>query len=595
MKRKTIALLSLCAAAAIASAAGLFACKPKTEKEPYIIDGSLITVNRGCSLVFEAENADTSSYRISGDNPEKTVERADASGGKFLAAASGEPVKDLFESCCFGFTVNLKINAEISMSAAYAQTESNKGKDMDMTGSYNYLIDGNRSVGLTEDEKILPSREDITLWDEIFYDSFTLSKGMHTVHALVPEASGTNNPNVDYIKFYFTEIAESGDAGVSVPANDFHTPVQYSYINGEDCKALPDGVKGVVELSRPNAVTLDYSYLKKSKSYAVEYADNKSFKNSVVVADIRARQYGVYNLMLGQDLYWRAATSKSGLKSAKVNHITVATQGPRNLYIEGLSNVRDVGGYNSSLVDGGKINQGLYYRGAAPVDVDRTTGVLKQTLLTEAGKAEMLRLGIKTEIDMRDTKQCTGPYVDGISYYPQSIPSGTESTRFEKFDGVYRAIFTLIAEADNNPVYLHCTAGADRTGIVSCMLLTVCGASYEDVVRDYLFTNFSVHGARKLDDKNGFNSWWEKLEKLNKGSQAENAKAWLMSKGISEGTVEHIREIFVDGYAATVPYDPAPLPEPVEPKTAVTKIEITAAPVLQIACCEDLRRRNKFN
>lgn len=33
-------------------------------------------------------------------------------------------------------------------------------------------------------------------------------------------------------------------------------------------------------------------------------------------------------------------------------------------------------------------------------------------------------------------------------------------------------------------------------------------------------------------------------------TKAEKAKAWLISKGVSAGQVEHIREIFVEGYTA---------------------------------------------
>ena len=87
---------------------------------------------------------------------------------------------------------------------------------------------------------------------------------------------------------------------------------------------------------------------------------------------------------------------------------------------------------------------------------------------------------VKTEIDLRDSYQCLGPYVDGVDYYAISIPSGTESYRFEEFADEYKQIFSIIANADEKPVYLHCTAGADRTGIVTFMLLTVCGADYKD-------------------------------------------------------------------------------------------------------------------
>lgn len=321
----------------------------------------------------------------------------------------------------------------------------------------------------------------------------------------------------------------------TVPLNDFHTPIQYAYLN-DDFGNISKYAKGAKELSQPNAIILDFPEVTDSISYVVEYADNDGFTDSVTVNDVKQKQYGVYNLKLGQALYWRVATSQSNLANASVHSMTISSLGPRNLYIDGVTNARDIGGYNSSLVEDGKIRQGLFFRGA------------NLESITEVGKAEMLRLGIRTEIDLRDADQCNGPYVDGISYKAVSIPSGTESTRFEKFAEEYKQIFAVIANADENPVYLHCTAGADRTGICTFMLLTVCGASYEDMARDYLFTNFSTHGKRTLASE--FDKWYSKLDNFDGSTKADKAKSWLISKGVSAEQVEHIREIFVEGYIA---------------------------------------------
>lgn len=503
--------------------------------QSYVIDGSVLTVKAPGNVKYEAENVDISNYKISNDNYKTIVERADASGGKFLAASTG----DLAQAGYFSFNINLLFNAEITMTVAYSQTEKQKDNDIDMLKSYSYLIDENKSIKLSQENKVLSARKNIKEWQKITYEAETLPIGMHSIRVSIAESTKNANPNIDYFEFAFARVKDNEVTGVSVPANDFHTAVQYAYIHDiNNLKNADIYAKGVVELSRPNAIILDFSYLTKSSTYVVEYADNQSFENSVIVENVKTKQYGVFNLKSGQDLFWRAANANSELISARVNHLTVANDGPRNLFIDGVSNVRDIGGYESSLVDGARINQGLYYRGA------------NLNSITDEGKAELLRLGIRAEIDMRDSYQCNGPYIDDITYYVASIPSGTESLRFEGFDDVYLRIFNLIAEADKSPIYLHCTAGADRTGIVSFMLLTVCGASYEDIVRDYLFTNFSVQGERRLESE--FNDWWKKLDSFKKESKAENAKAWLMSKGVSESTVEHIREIFVEDYKSNL-------------------------------------------
>lgn len=541
--KKSLRIFALCSSVLIGGAVGLSACGGGDYE--YSVDGASVTVSKPCKFIYEAELVNTDAYQISEDNETKIVERNDASGGKFLAAANGDV--DGSGSEYFSFTVTLLFNAEIEMSACYAQTENGKAEELDMRSSYNYLIDENKSVSLSEENCILAARDDAAQWGKISYDKYTLPKGTHSFRVFVSENTGKGNPNIDYLEFDFTEVAGSDFDGVAVPSNDFHTPVQYAYIN-DDYGKISDYAKGVAELTRPNAIILDYSDLKNASSYFVEYAEKGNFENSVIVKDIKTKQYGVYNLKLGQSLYWRAATSEGGLKKAKTRYMLIASEGPRNMYIDGVTNVRDIGGFESSLIDGGIIRQGLYYRGAALVDVDRLTGEEIARLITKAGEAEMLRLGIKQEIDLRDETQCTGPYVDGIEYNAVPIPSGTEWKRFEQFEDEYKQIFTIIANADKEPVYLHCTAGADRTGICSFILLTVCGVSYEDAARDYLFTNFSTHGERKLSTE--FENWYKKLDnkEFKAATKADAAKNWLISKGLTEEQVEHIREIFVEGY-----------------------------------------------
>lgn len=52
----------------------------------------------------------------------------------------------------------------------------------------------------------------------------------------------------------------------------------------------------------------------------------------------------------------------------------------------------------------------------------------------------------------------------------------------------YRKFFDVILESDN-PVYFHCSAGKDRTGLAAAFLLKALGATDEDIIEDYLLTN----------------------------------------------------------------------------------------------------------
>lgn len=502
----------------------------------YEVVGNTLRIYREGTARLEAEAVDTANYKKSSDNATVIVERADASGGKFLAAATGDTTKGGY----FEFWVELAFPAELTMSAAYAQTEKWKSCDENLTQSYAYLIDENKNMPLSEDKTVLAARDDITAWERFSYTAVTLPAGRHSFRVSVAANTGKGNPNIDYLDFAIRKLDYAPPIEGVVPENDFHTALQYRYLTDPNVENILAYASGVQELSRPAGTLMDFSAdcAESADGYVMQYADNESFDGAVTVYGLRSRSYRVYNLMLGETVWWRGGTTLAEAQANPIHSMTTATQGPRNLYIDGVTNVRDIGGYASSLVEGGRIRQGLYYRGARLDDI------------TEAGKAEMVRLGIRQEIDLRDAYQCKGPYVDGIRYTAVSIPSGTESRRFEEFADEYKAIFGLIAQADAAPVYLHCTAGADRTGICTFILLTVCGASYEEIARDYLFTNFSTQGSRFNNFTTEFKQWWSKLDGFAGETKAEKAKAWLISKGVTAEQVERIREIFVDGYEA---------------------------------------------
>jgi protein-tyrosine phosphatase len=50
----------------------------------------------------------------------------------------------------------------------------------------------------------------------------------------------------------------------------------------------------------------------------------------------------------------------------------------------------------------------------------------------------------------------------------------------------YRELFALLSDPSNTPLLFHCSAGKDRTGLVSALLLHALGASRETVMEDYL-------------------------------------------------------------------------------------------------------------
>ena len=50
-------------------------------------------------------------------------------------------------------------------------------------------------------------------------------------------------------------------------------------------------------------------------------------------------------------------------------------------------------------------------------------------------------------------------------------------------------IFNIILNNDNGGILFHCSAGKDRTGVVTAVILTALGIDKEIIYQDYLLTN----------------------------------------------------------------------------------------------------------
>ena len=149
------------------------------------------------------------------------------------------------------------------------------------------------------------------------------------------------------------------------------------------------------------------------------------------------------------------------------------------------SNTRDLGGHRTR--SGGITRRDRIWRSDAPVTENEAD-------------ADLLRdLGITTVIDLRtDAEAARKPCVyadrEGFAYrrIPFTIGSAPPAS-LEEIPGLYLEmasqpeaadVLRAVAEAEGGVLYC-CTAGKDRTGVISALILTACGADPKAVVDDY--------------------------------------------------------------------------------------------------------------
>ena len=174
----------------------------------------------------------------------------------------------------------------------------------------------------------------------------------------------------------------------------------------------------------------------------------------------------------------------------------------KNIKIKGGKNFRSLEGIRC---DGGYIKPACFIRAG---HLSRLTDGDIKTLCNE--------YKLKTVIDLRNSvekEEKPDRIIDGVNYlempvFDSSVPGLSHETK-QDLDGIpdmtelYRYVVNseclnnlaevvrriILLRNDELSVLYHCTEGKDRTGMVTALLLLTLGASKENILKDYLYTN----------------------------------------------------------------------------------------------------------
>ena len=177
----------------------------------------------------------------------------------------------------------------------------------------------------------------------------------------------------------------------------------------------------------------------------------------------------------------------------------------RSIPLEGQSNFRDIGGYET--VDGRTVKTGIVYRSG------------RLHALTDQDVETLESLGVKTDVNFLTHQENNAAGADRIPSDAREInlPIDTddglaveliEARKTGDFSKVppelnpmlheilvdearqqYAALIREIIRSDGQPLVYHCSHGIHRTGTATAIILYAVGVPWETVRQDYLLSN----------------------------------------------------------------------------------------------------------
>lgn len=226
-----------------------------------------------------------------------------------------------------------------------------------------------------------------------------------------------------------------------------------------------------------------------------------------------------------------------------------------------VHNFRDIGGWPC---DGGTVRYGMVYRGAQLSYYSSGSNAV-YSLINSTGIHYLRDIcGIRCEIDMRTDAQVTGisssPLGEDVEYihYPYSDASYTDIVNpAGSYAAQTKAMTTKIMEnmANGVPTYIHCQAGADRTGVICMVLEALLGVAGRDCDKDFELTTFYYQGSyyRPRTDSN-----WVALRNYFNGlpgdTLRDKAVSWCRLMGIPASLINRYRKAMIDGTPEDISY-----------------------------------------
>ena len=277
----------------------------------------------------------------------------------------------------------------------------------------------------------------------------------------------------------------------------------------------------------------------------VEVAEHPDFSGQVMHFAPRDNEQEalVHSLKTDTLYYWRVSAREAAgnMVCSETATFRTADEVPRWIFLEGVPNVRDLGGWKTK--DGRRVRQGLVYRGGE---------LSSHNTATPAGlRFAKQELALRTDLDLRGQPELDNDPTHGSPLLPEVRWVNLPIHAYDEINtpdqlAVFAKIFRVLLDSGNFPIYMHCWGGADRTGTLALLLNAVLGVSDEDLLLDYELTALATWGARSRNSEL-FLAFDKMLDSYAPGQdyQAKAFSFWLAA-GVSEAEIEAFRELFLE-------------------------------------------------
>lgn len=171
------------------------------------------------------------------------------------------------------------------------------------------------------------------------------------------------------------------------------------------------------------------------------------------------------------------------------------------LPLEGGSNFRDMGGYIGA--DGRSVVKGKLFRSGAPSSLTHKD----MEYLEQFDFAAVVDLRSSEELDLYPNRWVTQTDIEylNVDYSIVDLAGSTSNSNAAnstsapmQMDSMYRNFPTMLKPqltlwldtliTADQPVLVNCSAGQDRTGVASAVLLTLLGVDRQTILADYLLS-----------------------------------------------------------------------------------------------------------